>query len=207
MTGTAPFILGVDVGDRARRRHASKCPGHGRPDRRRLGRFTGYLSRHRRGHRQGPVTRTSLGMIKEDERYDLTVELRDRQGNPANSYVVVNKAGDFLPYVLSVEGDTTVRLPAGTYTVEADIDVNGEQADALGLAVLADPEIILDRTTEVVLDARQARQLQTEAPQRTEDRQTKDRLPGHVRGRFLVPQRLRPSGDVRRPVRAADRRR
>ena len=39
--------------------------------------------------------------------------------------------------------------------------------------MLVDPETVLDQDREVVLDAREARLLQTEAPQRTEDRQRK----------------------------------
>ena len=53
------------------------------------------------------------------------------------------------------------------------LDVAGEQADRSGLAVLVDPETVLHQSTDVVLDARKARLLQTTAPQRTEDRQRK----------------------------------
>src|SRR6185312_12248011 len=41
-----------------------------------------------------PVTRTSLGMVKEEERYSLTIKLLDKQGKPASGIVVVNRAGD-----------------------------------------------------------------------------------------------------------------
>ena len=64
-------------------------------------------------------------------------------------------------------------MPPGTYSVTAYLDVNGERRDRSGLAVLVDPETVLDRAREVVLDAREARLLTTDAPQRTEDRQRK----------------------------------
>ena len=119
------------------------------------------------------VTRTSLGLIKEDERYDLTIKLVDREGRPASALVALNLAGDPWPWTLDVQGETTVRMPPGTYSVTAYLDVNGEKRDSSGLAVMADPETVLDGSREVVLDARDARLLTTTAPQRSEDRQRK----------------------------------
>src|SRR5262249_22873162 len=72
-----------------------------------------------------------------------------------------------------VDGEKTLRLPPGRYAVATYLDVKGERADHSGLAVLVDPETVLDHSAEVVLDARDARLLQTTAPQRTEDRQRK----------------------------------
>ena len=42
------------------------------------------------------VTRTSVALVKEDERYDLNVSLVDRSGNPAAAWVTFNRAGDDL---------------------------------------------------------------------------------------------------------------
>ncbi|GAA3778776.1 S8 family serine peptidase [Plantactinospora mayteni] len=117
------------------------------------------------------VTRTSLGLLKEDERHDLTITLIGRDGKPTSSPVVVNKAGEQWPWLYRVDGEATLRLPPGTYTVEAVLDVPGERADSLGLALLVDPETVLDGSAEVVLDASEARRLDTAAPQRAEDRQ------------------------------------
>jgi subtilisin family serine protease len=171
LVGTGPFSLGassvtVPAGG------SVDVPVTGDPTVAGFGRFTSYLV-GTDAATGNAVTRTSLGLIKEEERYNLTVRLRDRLGKAASGFVVVNKAGEFYPYLLNIEGDATVRLPAGTYTVETAIDVTGERSDGLGLAVLTDPEVILDRATEVVLDARQARRLETTAPVRTEDRQRK----------------------------------
>ncbi|MFF3311378.1 S8 family serine peptidase [Streptomyces sp. NPDC002952] len=121
-----------------------------------------------------PVTRTSVALLKEEERYDLTIKLVGRDGKPAAGWVGVNLGGDVWPYSLYVEGSTTLRTAPGVYTVAGYLDVSGEKADRSGLAVLVDPETVLeDGSAEVVLDASKARLLRTEAPQRTEDRQRK----------------------------------
>jgi subtilisin family serine protease len=130
------------------------------------------------------VTRTSLAMLKEAERYDLTVKLTDREGSPASSRVVVNRAGSFFSDVYEVHGQRTLRLPPGTYTVGTSFEVAGEKDDSLGFAVLVNPVTVLDESTEVVLDASEARLLDTVAPARTEDRQRKiDYLVTYASGR------------------------
>ncbi|MFG2058714.1 PA domain-containing protein [Micromonospora sp. NPDC048930] len=77
------------------------------------------------------------------------------------------------PWLFTVDGEMTLRLPSGTYTVESSLVVPGERPDALGLAVLVDPETVLSGDTEVALDARKARLLDTTAPQPSQDRQRK----------------------------------
>ncbi|NYT94248.1 S8 family serine peptidase, partial [Salinispora sp. H7-4] len=119
------------------------------------------------------ITRTALGLLKEDEHYDLTITLRDRNGEPTSATVRIEEAGGRFSDFLDVDGEQTLRLPPGTYTLKTEFDVAGEQADSLGLALLVAPEVVLDKPTEVNLDARQARLLDTTTPQRTEDRQRK----------------------------------
>ena len=120
------------------------------------------------------MTRTSLGLLKEDERYDLDVTLVDRNGEPASGWVSVNIAGDPMgAWGEYVDGERTLRMPPGNYSLTAFLDVNGTTADRSGLAVLVDPETVLDHDAEVALDARNTRLLETTAPQRTEDRQRK----------------------------------
>jgi subtilisin family serine protease len=129
------------------------------------------------------VTRTSVGLLKEDERYDLNIKLIGRDGKPASGWVFVNMAGDFWPWSLYVDGQTTMRMAPGTYTVGTYLDVAGEKADRSGLAVMVDPEVILTGgSADVILDASKARLLQTEAPQRTEDRQRKVDFNVHYKG-------------------------
>ncbi|GHJ50501.1 peptidase [Catellatospora sp. TT07R-123] len=119
-----------------------------------------------------PVTRTSVGLLKEDEAYDLNIKLVGRDGKPASGYVGINQAGSEWPWSLYVEGSTTLRMPPGTYTVSSYLDVAGAKADRSGLAVLVDPEVILaGGPADVALDASKARLLETEAPQHAENRQ------------------------------------
>ncbi|WP_404961094.1 S8 family peptidase [Streptomyces sp. 147326] len=129
------------------------------------------------------VTRTSVALLKEEERYDLNIKLVGRDGKPAAGWATVNLAGDFWPWNVYVDGSTTMRMAPGLYTVAAYVDVAGEEADRSGLAVLVDPETVLkDGSADVVLDAGKARLLQTEAPQRTEDRQRKVDFNVHYKG-------------------------
>nr|BFE73470.1 hypothetical protein GCM10020092_067710 [Actinoplanes digitatis] len=169
-TGTGPFSAGaasvtVPAGGQA------SVPVTGDPTKGGGGQFTGYLV-GTDAATGAAVTRTSLGLIKEDERYDLKVKLLGRDGRPATSTVVVKKAGDPDPYYYTVTGEQTLRMPPGTYTVESFLDVPGERADSLGFAVLVDPETVLkDSGATVVLDASKARLLDTTTPRRSQDRQ------------------------------------
>ncbi|WP_033775432.1 S8 family peptidase, partial [Salinispora oceanensis] len=117
------------------------------------------------------ITRTSLGLIKEDEHYDLTIKLRDRNGEPTSARVHVKTTDYPFPGYTDVDGERTLRLPPGFYTVFTELDVAGERSDSLGLALLVTPETVLDKPTEVILDASQAQLLDTATPRATEDRQ------------------------------------
>jgi hypothetical protein len=170
--GGAAFTLGqssvtVPAGATA------SVPVTGDPQAAGLGRHVGYVVGTDAGTGT-PVTRTSLGLLEEDERYDLDLQLVDRDGKPASAWVAINRTGDPLgAWGEYVDGAKTLRLPPGSYSVTAYLDVAGERRDRSGLAVLVDPETVLDHSAEVVLDARDARLLQTTAPQRAEDRQRK----------------------------------
>jgi hypothetical protein len=143
-----------------------------------------------------PLTRTALGMVKEDERYDLTISLTGRDGGPATAYVVVQQLGDPWPLQYLVDGERTLRLPPATYSVHTLVDVPGEQPDGLGLALLADPETVLaGGGAEVVLDAREARLVDAVTPRRSENRQRRfdyrrsDADGLDFRDAYLVPAR------------------
>ncbi|MFB7375234.1 S8 family serine peptidase [Streptomyces sp. NPDC056222] len=179
--GGGPFRLGattvtVPAGGTA------AVPVTGDPQAASAGRHVGHVTATDAATGQ-PVTRTSVALLKEEERYDLNIKLLDRNGKPATGWVTINLAGDFWPWQVYVQGSTTMRMASGHYTVAAYLDVAGEKADRSGLAVLVDPETVLkDGAADVVLDASKARLLQTEAPQRTEDRQRKVDFNVHYRG-------------------------
>ena len=101
ITGTGPFTLGADLGDRARRRHRERS-GHRRPDR---APATAASPATSSAPTPPPATRSPvprLALIKEEERYDLKIKLIDRDGKPANAFVVLKKSDDFWPYILNV---------------------------------------------------------------------------------------------------------
>ncbi|WP_393063029.1 S8 family serine peptidase [Streptomyces sp. LN549] len=176
-----PFALGatkvtVPAGGTA------AVPVTGDPQTASAGRHVGYVTGTDAATGKA-VTRTSVALLKEEERYDLNIKLLGRDGKPAAGWVGINLAGDVWPWNVYVDGSTTMRMAPGLYTVAGYIDVAGEKADRSGLAVLVDPETVLkDRSMDVVLDASKARLLQTEAPQRTEDRQRKVDFNVHYKG-------------------------
>ncbi|WP_327418615.1 S8 family peptidase [Streptomyces sp. NBC_01233] len=181
LTGGGPFTLGaaevtVPAGGTA------AVPVTGDPGAAPAGRHVGHVSATDAATGQ-PVTRTSVALLKEEERHDLNIKLVGRNGKPAAGWVGVNLAGDIWPWTVYVDGSTTMRMAPGTYTVAGYLDVAGEKADRSGLAVLVDPETVLKGgSADVVLDASRARLLQTEAPERTEDRQRKVDFNVHYKG-------------------------
>ncbi|MFE2022365.1 S8 family serine peptidase [Streptomyces sp. NPDC059499] len=176
-----PFTLGtttvtVPAGGTA------AVPVTGDPQAASAGRHVGYVTATDAATGK-PVTRTSVALLKEEERYDLNIKLVGRDGKPAGGWVGINLAGDSWPWNVYVDGSTTMRMAPGLYTVAGYLDVAGEKSDRSGMAVLVDPETVLkDGSAHVVLDASKANLLRTEAPQRTEDRQRKVDFNVHYKG-------------------------
>ncbi|MFJ6854309.1 S8 family serine peptidase [Streptomyces sp. NPDC091271] len=117
------------------------------------------------------VAHTGFALNKEQELYDLTLQLRDRSGEPMDGNVVIAQLGDPNLGVVGVQGDTTLRLPPGNYTAWTSADIDGDRADSKAVAFLAAPETILDKPTTVTLDASKARKVAVRTPKETETRQ------------------------------------
>lgn len=117
------------------------------------------------------VAHTGFALNKEQELYDLTLELRDRSGKPMDGVVVLAALGDQNLTPVQVSGSTTLRLPPGNYTAWSAADVKGDTADSKALAFLAAPEIILDKPVTVTLDASDAHKVAVRTPKETETRQ------------------------------------
>ncbi|KOV67878.1 S8 family serine peptidase [Streptomyces sp. MMG1121] len=121
------------------------------------------------------VAHTAFGLVKEEERYTLTVHVKDRSGTPAPADLTVQRltAGeDAQPAHVGDSGTLQLRLQPGTYTLSTFLDVHGSHgADSLGLGFLSAPEITLDRNREVTLDGRRLRELKARVDQRTETHQ------------------------------------
>ncbi|MGC0332171.1 hypothetical protein RKD23_005161 [Streptomyces sp. SAI-170] len=122
-----------------------------------------------------PLARTAYGLVKEDERYTLTVHVKDRDGEPAAADLTVQRlaeGSDPFPARAGDSGSLALRLAPGTYSLTSFLDVRGSHGtDSLGLGFLAAPEVVLDRDREVTLDGRELRELRTEVDRRTERRQ------------------------------------
>ncbi|MET8135870.1 S8 family serine peptidase [Streptomyces sp. NPDC005251] len=122
-----------------------------------------------------PVAHTAFGLVKEEERYTLTVHVKDRDGAPTAAYLAVQQlAQDVDAYSASVgdSGTLELRLKPGTYSLTSFLDVRGSHgADSLGIGFLAAPRIALDRDREVTLDGRTLREIGAKVDRRTETRQ------------------------------------
>ncbi|MDH6215487.1 S8 family serine peptidase [Streptomyces pseudovenezuelae] len=122
-----------------------------------------------------PVAHTAFGLVKEEERYTLTVHVKDRDGAATAADLVVQRlAQDADPSSVHVDdsGTLKLRLQPGTYSLTSFLDVHGSHgADSLGLGFLAAPEITLDQDREVTLDGRALREIRAKVDRRTETRQ------------------------------------
>ncbi|WP_030181150.1 S8 family serine peptidase [Streptomyces violaceorubidus] len=121
------------------------------------------------------LAHTAFGLVKEDERYTLTVHVKDRAGaaTPADLTVQRLTAGvDPFPAHVGGSGTLELRLPRGPYSLSSFLDVRGSHGDdSLGLGFLAAPEVVVDRDRAITLDGRELREIRAEVDQRTETRQ------------------------------------
>ncbi|MFE1437169.1 S8 family serine peptidase [Streptomyces sp. NPDC058739] len=115
---------------------------------------------------------TGFALVKERELYDFTLELKDREGNPAAGTVSLTYDGNRAPVQVAVDGRRTLRLPKGTYMAWTYLNVAGDRSDSLGVAFLAEPEAVVDGPTTVTLDASRTHEASVEAPKETEVSQT-----------------------------------
>ncbi|MER5380213.1 S8 family serine peptidase [Streptomyces sp. NPDC002688] len=122
-----------------------------------------------------PVAHTAFGLVKEEERYTLTVRVKDRDGDPTAADLAVQQLArgvDPYPAHVGDSGTLKLRLTPGTYSLTSFLDVRGSHgADSLGLGFLAAPQITLDQDREVTLDGRTLREIGAKVDRRTETRQ------------------------------------
>jgi subtilisin family serine protease len=98
---------------------------------------------------------TPVAIDRERERHDLTLDIRDRSGNPAADYeaFVYGLDEDLLVNAYDEDGTPTVRLPVGDYVVAVSIKGEGVTSHLVHapLALTADATVVLDaRTAEPV---------------------------------------------------------
>jgi subtilisin family serine protease len=127
-------------------------------------RYEGHLTATDADGKQ--VAHTAMGMVKEEEKYTLTLKATDRNGNPTLAYAALFSK-DMDPEIVAVNGTTELRLRPGTYSAMAMMEVD-TNTDHRGIALVGNPEIILDGQQTVELDARKAKEIKVEVPKNTE---------------------------------------
>lgn len=124
------------------------------------------------------VAQTAVGLVKEEERYDLEVSALDRQGKPAGGYVTLYRYGDQFVSTLELDPATgtvpTQRLRPGIYNVTSWLPVD---AHASGVALVGNPHVVVGEDTTLTLDARTADEISVRTPRPSIDGV---RRPGYV---------------------------
>jgi subtilisin family serine protease len=118
------------------------------------------------------VAQTAVGLVKEEERYDLDIDTIDRQGGPGSGFVTLYRYGDQFVTTLEIDPATgqvpTQRLLPGTYNVTSWLPVTGPKGTD-GVALVGTPAVTVgdDSEREVVLDAREANPITTRVAKKT----------------------------------------
>ncbi|WUH93667.1 S8 family serine peptidase [Streptomyces sp. NBC_00433] len=131
------------------------------------GAYTAYITAT---SADGQTVRTAAGVTREVESYDLTVKHLDRQGKATGAYdtslfpMSGDLAGTFIP-VYDADGTATIRVPKGRYLLSSTVFV-GDGDTWEGGDWINQPDLTVDHTTEVTVDARTARPVDLTVPDR-----------------------------------------
>ncbi|WSQ10670.1 S8 family serine peptidase [Streptomyces sp. NBC_01231] len=108
--------------------------------------------------------RTAVGVEREVESYSLTLKHLDENGAPTGDAAtsVSNLNSEFYAdYADEQDGELTVRLPKGDYSLGGVIHPSYESATH---AILVQPKLTLDRDSTFTVDARQTRPVDITVP-------------------------------------------
>ncbi|WP_425413409.1 S8 family serine peptidase [Micromonospora pallida] len=117
--------------------------------------------------RSGPVTvTTALAVDREVESYDVTIETLDQTGTRTDAHLTsVYGLDQYLSAdVYGSDGLATLRLPKGRYGLFSGVITVGE---ANGFAVVAGPELTVDRATRLTVDARRTAPVRMSVPEKS----------------------------------------
>ncbi|MGQ5656010.1 S8 family serine peptidase [Streptomyces sp. EKR5.2] len=131
------------------------------------GRWTGQIVASDAAGRAVTHTAVSLGDIA----HKLTLVLKDAHGKPMSGVVELLRSGHFEPefWLVDETGTAQVFLPNDVYSVLEFKDVQGVHGPhSMGMALLGDPEVVMDHDTTVTLDASKIERVDMTTPQRTE---------------------------------------
>ncbi|NGO74132.1 S8 family serine peptidase [Streptomyces sp. YC504] len=118
-----------------------------------LGQYGGHL---KATTAEGATAHTAFGFTKEPERNSLTLDFKDRRGNPAAlaSFLVLGLDNGYFASLTVAGGHKEVRLPAGRYSVTGQLKTaaTGNGTESYANDLFAQPEIDLtedDRSVTV----------------------------------------------------------
>ncbi|MFB6709592.1 S8 family serine peptidase [Streptomyces sp. NPDC056333] len=113
-------------------------------------------------------TAVSLGMAL---MHKLTLTFKDADGNPTSGQVELLNVdeGTSFPVGVGPSGTREIFLPENVYSALSFHEVQGIHGPhSKGLALLGDPDVLLDRDTTVTFDASKVKRIQMTTPQRSE---------------------------------------
>ncbi|MFC4906708.1 S8 family serine peptidase [Actinomadura gamaensis] len=115
------------------------------------------------------VAHTAVGLVKEDERYDLDVKLTGRDGRPVGGELSLYRYGDQFVQPITADPATGAvpeqRLAPGVYWISGYVAVPGDRGPgSTGVAFLSEPHLKLTKNTTLKLDAGKAARLTVRTP-------------------------------------------
>ncbi|MDX3074066.1 S8 family serine peptidase [Streptomyces sp. MI02-7b] len=138
------------------------------------------------------LAHTLIGAYLQAPRFTLTLNGKDRSGRPMTGEVyLISEKTTMGPLQLDASGTGTVNVPAGTYLVTLEGDVQGAHGPhSKGRAILTAPEVVVEKDTTVNLDASGAKQVSVRTPQESTPADTRiDLYRGFDSGNSLMMQR------------------
>ncbi|WP_350279882.1 S8 family serine peptidase [Kribbella sp. HUAS MG21] len=117
----------------------------------------------------GVVTHTAVGALRSGPKHKVTVRAVDLQGEPTGVPVFSlfgdNSRSDVLAWLR--DGATyTAEVEEGTYLLHSLVEANDPQNEQASL--VTDPNIVVDKDTEIVIDARKTAPITIETPKPSE---------------------------------------
>ncbi|XQE82840.1 S8 family peptidase [Streptomyces microflavus] len=115
----------------------------------------------------GQSVRTSFGVQREAEAYDLALKYIGTDGKPSQSgTLVLGQNTDFLLNTYDAEGDGAVRtrVPRGTYLLETPVQTRRIPSASPGIALMVQPKLSVTKNTTVTFDARKAKPVAIRVP-------------------------------------------
>ncbi|MFJ7999687.1 S8 family peptidase [Streptomyces sp. NPDC096310] len=113
----------------------------------------------------GQSVRTSFGVNREVESYDLTLKFIDTKGKPAVAAASVYGHDGVIWKNVPGNGPTKVRLPKGTYLIDAPVETPKAGGGDPDVALMTRPTYSVTKNGTVTFDAREAKPVSITAPE------------------------------------------